>query len=299
MNYVVFDLEWNQSAGEAEQVTEPCCLAGEIIEIGAVQLNEKFETIDETCIYVMPKFYTHMDSRIAALTKINNSRLQRDGIPFPQAYRQFCDWCGEEYAFMTWSESDMHAMIENLLVHGMDVSEFPVCYDIQRIFDREIMRDNRQCSLDKAIEILGERGDRAHDALHDARNTVLVCNHLDLDVYLEEYGSRVFAEVPDGRVYGSWLEVLQEPCNAEFACPWCGTTGTVEGWLQTRGCNVIGYGVCAEEDEFILCLNIHKSSDGYRVNRMLYEMSDDLWDRYQDKLEGQDLIPLTGQEAGV
>ena len=292
MNYIVFDLEWNAAPSEKEAVKEPCALAGEIIEIGAVKLNDNFETVDETRIFVSPKYYTHMDSQIAALTKINNSRLKKEGLPFPEAYKTFTDWCGDGYSFMTWSESDMLAMIENMLVWGMDVSEFPMCYDIQRIFGREIMRDDRQCSLDKAIEILGESGDRAHDALHDARNTVKVCNHLDLDLYLDEYGSRLFAEPPVRKVFESLDEILHDEELATFTCPWCGKKGTVEGWLMGRRHNCSGYGICDDEDEFMLCLNVNKCEDGFRVNRVLYDMSDDLWDQYQDRLEHHNLIPV-------
>ena len=33
MNYIIFDLEWNQCGSESEIITEPLCLPGEIIEI--------------------------------------------------------------------------------------------------------------------------------------------------------------------------------------------------------------------------------------------------------------------------
>ena len=299
MNYIVFDLEWNQPANETEAVTRPIYLAGEIIEIGAVKLNAQFEPIDETRIYVMPKYYTKLHNRVASLTKINNSCLRQNGIPFPQAWEEFRTWCGEDYAFMTWSESDLEAIIENMLIYGMDVSEFPLCYDIQRIFDREIMRDGRRCSLDKAIEILGETGDRAHDALHDARNTVLVCNHLDLDEYLDEYGSQVFAEQPLETVYETPEDAILDTANASFCCPWCGEKITVEGWLPTYGTRFLGMASCEEGDELILYLDLSRSPEGYRAHRVIYEMSDDLWDRYQEKLENTALIPVEQEPAQV
>ena len=39
MNYIIFDLEWNQCGSECEIITEPVCLPGEIIEIGAVKVQ--------------------------------------------------------------------------------------------------------------------------------------------------------------------------------------------------------------------------------------------------------------------
>ena len=297
MNYIVFDLEWNQPVNAAAAVTEPVYLAGEIIEIGAVKLNEKFEALEELKIYVKPVCYTTMHRKVASLTRINNSCLARNGVPFPEAYESFLRWCGEDYAFMTWSESDLPMLIDNMLLHGLDVSRMPVCFDVQRIFDREIMRSERQYSLDSAVAILGEQGDQAHDALHDARNTVRVCDHLDLEVYIDEYGSQIFAEKPQQQVYESISEILHRESNAEFICPRCGERIVCEGWIQMNNHRFMALGVCPEGDEFILYLNITKCSGGFRLCRMIYEMSDDLWDRYMDRLEARGLITCKKQAA--
>ena len=38
MNYIIFDLEWNQPADERSTVQDPVYLNGEIIEIGALKV---------------------------------------------------------------------------------------------------------------------------------------------------------------------------------------------------------------------------------------------------------------------
>ena len=43
--------------------------------------------------------------------------------------------------------------MDNLLMHGLDAA-LPDGYDLQRIFGHEIMRDDRQCSLERAMELL-------------------------------------------------------------------------------------------------------------------------------------------------
>ena len=45
MNYIVLDLEWNQSNNGTEEETPN--LLFEVIEIGAVKLNDKYVMIDE------------------------------------------------------------------------------------------------------------------------------------------------------------------------------------------------------------------------------------------------------------
>lgn len=56
MNYIVLDLEWNQSP-----IGKKGAVAGipfEIIQIGAVKLNERFEEIDSFDAYVKPIVYS-------------------------------------------------------------------------------------------------------------------------------------------------------------------------------------------------------------------------------------------------
>lgn len=292
MQYIIFDLEWNQPHSDGAMITEPVYLTGEIIEIGAVKLNEHFTPVDELRLYITPKHYTKMHRRIAALTGIHDRQLQEQGIPFPEAFAKFTDWCGEDYAYMTWSLSDMPMLLDNMLLHGLDISNLPLCYDIQRIFDREIMRSSRRYSLDAALEILGERGDAAHDALHDARNTAKICDHLDLETYLEEYATRIFAEPHCLQVYESPAAILADPQHAAFSCPWCGGAVTCEPWLLLYNSTHISLGSCEEGDEFYVELSTIRHQPGeFRARRMIYDMSDDLWEIYQDKKNPQPISP--------
>lgn len=76
------------------------------------------------------------------------------------------------------------------------------------------MRDDRQCSLERAMELLRLKPDRAHDALNDARNTVRVCGSMDLERCMEEYCLRYIDYGPDrlaGRVGG--LPYPDLPCG--------------------------------------------------------------------------------------
>ena len=284
MQYIIFDLEWNQAPVETAVVTEPVYLEGEIIEIGAVKLDETFTVVDELRLYVAPQYYTKMHRKIASLTGIHDRDLQSRGVSFPEAFAAFQAWCGEEYAYMTWSMSDLPVLVDNMRLHGIDTSDLPVCYDIQRMFSREIMRDDGRFSLDHALEVLGEKGDAAHDALHDARNTAMVCGHLDLDVYLEEYGAKAF-DLPTPAVSCPSAEILKKEESLQiFDCPWCGAPVQCEPWVSWGSWCSAALGTCEEGDEFFVELSVirHRSND-FRARRMIYEMSDDLWELYQDR----------------
>ena len=242
--------------------------------------------IDTLRVYSKPKYYPKMHKRIASLTGIHDKLLEEQGLPFPEAYQKFIDWCGEEYAFMTWSMSDLPTLIDNMALHGIDISSLPDWYDLQRIFGREIMRSTVKYSLEYAMEVLGESGDAAHDAMNDSVNTAKICDHLDLEEYLDEYTSRVFAEMPNDQSFDSQQSVLQDPDLLRFPCPWCGKAVTCEGWIHDWKQNYVSYGRDEEGDEFYVTLSVSRLSDGtFRAKRIFQEMSDDLWEQYQDKKE--------------
>lgn len=286
MNYIIFDLEWNQCGSECEMLTDPVCLPGEIIEIGAVKLNDHFQKTDELRLYIKPQYYPKLHRRIVTLTGIRDKVLAEQGLTFPEAYEKFREFCGEEYSFMTWSTSDLPILVDNMLLHGIDVTQLPDTYDLQRIFCNEIMRFSRRMSLDDALKVLNEKGDTAHDALNDSRNTVLVCNHLDLEEYAGEYVSRAFAEQPLKTVYESPRAALADEALRTYPCPWCGETVTGEPWLRQERDEFISMGRCGEGDEILLTMELTRTAPNrFHPRRILYEMSDDLWDAYSTRKE--------------
>ena len=293
MEYILFDLEWNQPSDESAAVREPIYLSGEILQIGAVKLNEAFEPVDELRLYVTPHFYTKLHKQVAALTGIREADLREKGVSFPEAYAKFAAWCGETCVWMTWSTSDLPILLENMLMHGLDVTNLPDYCDVQRIFSREIMRGQTRYSLDTALAILKEKGDSAHDALHDARNTAKVCNHLDLEQYLWEYTGRIYGEVPKGRIYESKGEMLADAELRAFCCPLCGSKVSCEDWVCAGHSTYLGYGLCPEEDEFLVQLTAEFQGSGrHSAKRILFELTDDLWDIYMDKKEAaQGVLP--------
>ena len=244
--------------------------------------------MDELRLYIKPKYYQKLHRRIVTLTGIRDQILAEQGLSFPEAYEKFQDFCGEEYSFMTWSTSDLPILVDNMLLHGIDVSNLPDTYDLQRIFCREIMRFSRRMSLDDALKVLNEKGDTAHDALNDSRNTALVCNHLDLDEYGGEYVSRAFAELPRKEVFESPKAALADPGLRTYTCPWCGEAVTGEPWLRVEHDEFLSMGQCSEGDEMLLTLELTPTAaNRYHPRRIFYEMSDDLWEEYNERKEHQ------------
>ena len=65
MNYIIFDLEWNNAYSYAKKG-----FMNEIIEIGAVKLNERLEIVDTFKQLILPKI-TKNPCKSLALGKAN------------------------------------------------------------------------------------------------------------------------------------------------------------------------------------------------------------------------------------
>ena len=73
MNYVVFDLEWNQ--GNQVQQTEHADIPFEVIEIGAVKLNDKYVMINEFSRLIKPEVYRDRYNALAERYKAAKEKL--------------------------------------------------------------------------------------------------------------------------------------------------------------------------------------------------------------------------------
>ena len=182
---IVLDLEWNQPFSMRSMITTPVRLHGEIIQIGAVKLNEQLEIVDTFKVMVKPKYYPYMHRKISRLTQISNADLAY-GFPFKQAFAYFTAWCPEDAVFLTWGNEDFKVLHSNISVHKIKGYHLPKAYDVQRAFSRQIVKERRQYSLIQAMDMIQEPACTAHDALHDAMNTVQVLRHLDLPSLLND-----------------------------------------------------------------------------------------------------------------
>jgi inhibitor of KinA sporulation pathway (predicted exonuclease) len=293
MKYIIVDFEWNQPLETDRLITEPIRFDSEIIEIGAIRLNESFEYEDELKMFVKPVFYPVMNVKVASLTKIRTQNLKTAPL-FPEAYRQFAEWCGEDACLCTWGPGDVPVLMDNMLMHGMETPDRILWCDIQEIFGSETMRDHRQWSLENAISTLGLTKERAHDALNDVRNTCRICNRVDIYPFVDEYlyvyinyGRDKLSGILSGRTYCSIEEARSDEEMTSIVCPYCGEQVVLGEWICESRKSSLSYGYCSEGDEFFVRFH-HKrnrTQADVQVSRSTFEMTDLLWDHYQDMIE--------------
>ena len=186
MNYVVLDMEWNQP-GFADKVLckNGVCMKNEIIQIGAVKLNDQRDIIGRFEVIIKPETLTSMNKVIEKLTGITDEMLM-SGESFEIAIGRFREFCGEDFVILIWGYDDIRILKNNIAFHGLDSSWLPKHYNLQLIFCHQTGIPKRQYSLSFAIEHFGIAAEaQFHDALNDAEYTALICKKLDLAAGIE------------------------------------------------------------------------------------------------------------------
>lgn len=102
--YVVFDLEMCKVPRSIK--TE--ALHMEIIEIGAVLLDETYNEIDSFKTYIKPQ-YGFVDEFIKNLTGITVAET-KNAPETKQALEMFAKWIPDDAVLVTWSENDEHQL---------------------------------------------------------------------------------------------------------------------------------------------------------------------------------------------
>lgn len=233
MNYIVLDLEWNQAYAQmamAVQKRISLRLRGEVIQIGAVKLNEALVPCGSYSVCVKPKFFKKIQRHVMKLTGISQETLDR-GCPLPEAIENFRRWCGEDFAFLTWGPDDIPMLKDNLRAHKLDCDWLDREYDLQVIFNRQTDGLKKQRSLEYAMELFGiEQNLPPHDALNDAYFTALVAAKLDIAKGIATYNegtkeflrSEVIGDADSGEIgFASEQEMLAHDLIACPTCPVC------------------------------------------------------------------------------
>ena len=107
MYYIIMDLEWNNSFNKATQK-----FMNEIIEIGAVKLDENLNQVDTFSELIKPVISKKLRSRIKTLTNISNEDVKA-GRPFEKVVEDFAEWIGEDSVVMSWGDTDIRTLLTN------------------------------------------------------------------------------------------------------------------------------------------------------------------------------------------
>lgn len=174
MNYLVIDLEMCNVPKHYRGVRYP--YANEIIQVGAVLLDENFERIATMDQYVRP-VHGVLDNFITELTGIENSQLKHAPL-LEEALLHMLDWLGDrEYKVYEWSNTDRSQLKHEITVKHIEDDriddflqperwvDYQKAYGKRFGFERAVSLEHALISCD-----IDQEG-RLHNGLDDALNT--------------------------------------------------------------------------------------------------------------------------------
>lgn len=222
-NYIVLDLEWNQNAGGKEEAVDH--FPFEIIEIGAVRLNETMEETGEYRRLIKPRVYTELHEKILEVTHMDQQTLMEEGICFEEAVKEFFLWCGEDPVFCTWGSMDLTELQRNIAYYGLpDPFKKPLLYyDIQKLYSLLEGDGKDRVSLDVAVFESGVMEERPfHRALDDAHYTGRIMSKMDFKK-VEAYWSTDYYCLPANKeeeiylVFPRYSKYISRPFESKQA----------------------------------------------------------------------------------
>ena len=186
MKHVVVDLEMNPVSREFREIRQ--FLNDEVIEIGAVKLDEDFRQVGEFQCYVRPE-YGEIRPHITKLTGITKEMVAgRES--FRGAFHDFLDWIGEDdTTIYSWSMSDIKQLKQEcrLKLKDFDVKWLSDHWvDLQKQFDDRLGLHN-SLALNHALGAMDRNFEGTqHTALADAANTSAILALMQDDAKFRE-----------------------------------------------------------------------------------------------------------------
>ena len=273
MHYIVVDLEWNQPLSFDTHVYRQVGdrLIFEMIQIGAVKVNEQFEVVDSISIPICPTHYVKIHPRIRKLTHLGKEELE-DAPHFLEAMDQFAAWCGEDYTLLTWGCDDVSVLKQNMDFFECKV-ELPTLCDIQRLFS-DVHKCKERKGLKAAMEMVGVAVDEElyfHNALHDAYYTALVFAKLPDPAAVLKYPQKARPlihtdkkERRKGNTYPNVAEAFASEFAREPHCPVCGKKCRMEeeGYVRQTADKFINLGKCPHHGPLLVKVKLRRTPDG-------------------------------------
>ena len=143
------DLEWNNTyAKKADGYIN------EIIEIGAVKLDDELETVDTFSCIIRSQIGKKLRGSVKRLTHLTNDDIST-GVPFTKAFSVFRKWVGtSETVVLTWGDGDIRVLIDNYkYLNGIRTIPFLSYYcDLQKYYQTKF-----KCDRSKQTGLLAPR----------------------------------------------------------------------------------------------------------------------------------------------
>lgn len=191
MNYIFYDLEFNQNNINTPNNISVSQLPFEIIQIGALKLDEDLEVISTFNEFIKPTVYNDINPYVENITKITKDMLAKCDT-FTSTYNRFIEFLGNEDVILcVWGKADLKEFIRNIKFNNLSTEIFPTKYiDVQKHTSKFFkLSKGTQIGLKPAVELLNiDFQENFHNAFYDAFYTSEIYKKIiNIDIVPENY----------------------------------------------------------------------------------------------------------------
>lgn len=261
MSCVVFDLEFNQAAKGETVISEPFLFHAEIVQIGAVKVDEDFNITDTFDVIVKPSYYTKIGSAVKKLISHNHKSFE-DAVDFPTAYEAFARFCGDCCCLYSWGSSDAVILEKNMKIHGIQPSPEYEYFDLQKLYCERIGK-KAQAGLKEAVKRLGTTLYAWHNALNDAYSAAEILAEIrHRERVIERGKTKRSARVSDKEIFIDAVIPLRSEAvkivkEALVKCE-CGAESSVDGVFYVGKNKLLGASCCSCGKEYLITAILKK-----------------------------------------
>ena len=279
MQYIVLDLEWNQpmSYNSTAYKSVGGKLLFEMIQIGAVKVNDQMQVIDSFSQLIRPEQYVKLHPRIQRITHITQEQLD-EAPSFNEAVAAFAAWCGEDYVLLTWGCDDISVLSQNMAFYKCE-TRLAGIYDIQRLFGEVIGNSKERKGLRAAMEHFqiepNEETMPFHNAVNDAYYTALVFSKLPEPGKVMDYPltAKKLRHLDRGKRESQAIlrvrskqDALKSSAAMNPPCPICGKRLHVdEGYVPQGEYRYMALADCPQHGLVLVKMQFGKNDEGKRI----------------------------------
>jgi 3'-5' exoribonuclease 1 len=170
LNYIIFDLEASCWLGR------PPHGVNEIIEIGAVKINDYGEVVSTFTKFVKPTVNPILSDFCRKLTSISQADIDRSKT-YPSVIQEFQDWIGideESYWLISWGKYDRQQLAADCQLHKLEEEWLDFHFNLKPAY-KNLKNLKDEPGLKKAVKLEGfEFTGIHHRAISDAENTAKI-----------------------------------------------------------------------------------------------------------------------------
>lgn len=186
-NKIVLDLEFCKVDDEHTEMQKLSYF--EVIQFGAVKLDENNEIIGRYESFVKPR-YSHIDEKVSNLTHITDEKVS-NAPDYLDIINGFLDWAGDTSVVLSWSNEDLKVLKNESKQKGFSDLRLDKMFanwiDLQKCFGDEI-GVNQQIALSSAVRGIGREFEGVqHSDINDAQNTAFIFQELQADNFKEKH----------------------------------------------------------------------------------------------------------------